>query len=471
MHICFICEGSYPYIAGGVASWVQMVIKAFPQHSFSIWSIATTKEEMSTYRYELPENVTEVKTFYLGETFFSNQYKKVRLKHKEKQVLEDIIIGKPGEVSWKEALELIMKYREHLTDLLMSEDFFDITLKLYQSSESRTPFNEYLWNLRGMYFPFMSIMSDDLIKADLYHSVSTGYAGMLGSVASFIYKKPYLLSEHGIYTREREEDIIRSNWLKGEFKELWIDFFKKISMISYHQASIVTSLFETNREIQIELGCPKEKIRVIPNGVEIESFEHLKERTEESKEYFNIGAVLRIVPIKDVKTMLLAYLTLKKKVPASRLYILGNYDENPEYYGECLELTHEMNITDVYFTGQVNIKDYLKQFDLLLLTSISEGQPLAILEGMAAGLPFVCTNVGDCKNLLKGNAGDELGNAGFIVPVMDVRALADKLIFCEAHRSLLKDMGETARKRVEKYYQKKDFLLQYEELYNQLGGV
>ena len=41
-------------------------------------------------------------------------------------------------------------------------------------------------------------------------------------------------------------------------------------------------------------------------------------------------------------------------------------------------------------TGRVNIKDYLKQTDILVLTSISEGQPLAMLEGMASGLPWVC---------------------------------------------------------------------------------
>ena len=47
MRGCLICEGSYPYVAGGVSSWVQMLCSAFSDVEFVIWSIATTREEMS----------------------------------------------------------------------------------------------------------------------------------------------------------------------------------------------------------------------------------------------------------------------------------------------------------------------------------------------------------------------------------------------------------------------------------------
>ena len=79
---------------------------------------------------------------------------------------------------------------------------------------------------------------------------------------------------------------------------------------------------------------------------------------------------------------------------------MGNCRENPEYYQECLDLLAELKTEDVEFVGQVNIKEHLSDIDLLLLSSISEGQPLAILEGLAAGIPFVATNVGNCKALL-----------------------------------------------------------------------
>ncbi len=469
MRVCLICEGSYPYVSGGVSSWIQMLIENYSDIEFIIWSIATNKEEMSDYKYNLPSNVKKVKTFYISEHRIEGHYRKIKLDSNDKEVLRNLLIGDLNSIEWKECLCLMKKYQKNLVNILMSKDFFNISLELYRMGYSKTSFNEFLWSLRGMYFPFMKILSEDMIEADIYHAVSTGYAGMLGSIASNVKNKPLLLSEHGIYTREREEDIIRSNWLRGSFKELWINFFKKMSLITYNQANIVTTLFEVNKTLQIELGCPEEKILIIPNGVDINDFSDLNPRSEESKKYFNIGAILRIVPIKDVKTMLLAFANVKKLVPNAKLNILGNYDENPEYYNECVQLVNMLLIEDVVFYGQANIKEYLNEFDLLLLTSISEGQPLSVLEGMASGIPYICTNVGDCKSLLEGNCGDNLGLSGFIVPIMDTQALTKQIVYCAKNKEKISKMGMVGKARVSKYYKKSYFLEKFKEIYEELG--
>lgn len=474
MKICMVCEGSYPYVSGGVAGWLQMLIKATPDAEFVIWSIATTSQEMNTYKYELPSNVTAVQTFYLGEKSLANieGCKNVRITPAEEQVLRGLVTAPPEDIEWEACLKLIKKHRRHLNHILMGGTFFDIALELYQQNENKSVFNEYLWSLRGMYSPFMAILSEDFPEADIYHSVSTGYAGIVAAVASYVSGKPFLLSEHGIYTREREEDIIRAKWLKGEFKALWISFFKKVSIIAYKQASVVTTLFETNRTLQMELGCPEEKIELIPNGVDSDMFEPqvLPPRSEESKQYFNIGAILRMVPIKDIKTMIVGFGIAKKRLPNARLNLLGNYDENPDYYHQCREIVREMQIEDVYFHGQVAIRNYLPEYDLLLLTSISEGQPLAILEGLAAAKPYICTNVGDCKNLLHGFGDDTEGDAGFIIPIMDAEALADRIIYSAQHPDELIKMGKAGQRRVRKYYQKTAFLDKFHRIYKELGG-
>ena len=54
MRVCLICEGSYPYIPGGVSSWVQMLCSQFQDVEFVVWAIATTREEMPEYRCRLP---------------------------------------------------------------------------------------------------------------------------------------------------------------------------------------------------------------------------------------------------------------------------------------------------------------------------------------------------------------------------------------------------------------------------------
>lgn len=468
MRVCLICEGSYPYVAGGVAGWVQMLCKSLSDIEFVIWSIATTKEEMSEYKYTLPPNVVEVKTIYLGNDTFHTNYKKVKLSVNEKEVLKGLVSYTSGEIDWQSTLGFIKKYKARLVDILMGEDFYHICREEYDKTEKTQSFLAYLWNFRGMYFPFMDILADDILKADIYHSLSTGYAGILGSVASYIEKKPFVVSEHGIYTREREEDIIRSDWVQGGFKELWIDFFKKISTIAYQQANVVTSLFQVNKSLQVELGCPEEKIRLIANGVAVDEYANLVSGNKLDKDGFHIGTVLRVVPIKDVKNMILAFEYVREQMPEAKLEILGGYDESPEYYEECLEMIRSLGIQNVTFYGRVNVKEYIPDIDVLLLSSISEGQPLAILEGMAAGIPFVSTNVGDCKNLLEGNEGDDLGKAGLIVPVMDSKAMAESILYLARNPEKRRKMGEVGRKRVTKYYKKESFLQQYYELYHSL---
>lgn len=470
MRVCLICEGCYPYVPGGVSGWIQMVCSAFSDIEFVVWSIATTREEMSAYSYKVPENVTAVHTLYLGDEQFQKGHKKVVLSAGEKEILRDLMIGSAERVDWVHTLELIKKYRRHMSDILMSESFFEICRDEYQRQGSKKIFQQFLWNLRGIYFPLMYILSGEIPEADLYHAVSTGYAGIMGSYASYVGKKPFLLTEHGIYTREREEDIIRSQWVAGEFKEIWIEFFKKLSYIAYRQADVVTSLFETNKSLQLELGCPEDKIVVIPNGVDAKEYSALERKREASDGVFQIGTVLRVVPIKDVKTMLLAFDIVKQAVPEARLNIMGNDKENPEYYQECLALLEELGTKDVVFMGLVNVKEYLPDMDLLLLSSISEGQPLAMLEGMAAGIPYVATNVGNCKAMLEGESGDTLGLAGLVVPVMNSEAMADAIIRCIRDPRLRRRMGETGRKRVERFYSRKVMLERFHSLYESLGG-
>ena len=107
---------------------------------------------------------------------------------------------------------------------------------------------------------FFLAMQSDLPKADLYHCVATGYSGVLGSMAKLLHPESALLiSEHGIYTREREEEIIKASWIRGLYKNLWIEQFAKMSLFAYQTADKVTSLFEHARTLQIELGCPEEK--------------------------------------------------------------------------------------------------------------------------------------------------------------------------------------------------------------------
>ena len=124
-------------------------------------------------------------------------------------------------------------------------------------------------------------------------------------------------------------------------------------------------------------------------------------------------------------------------------------------------------LKDVFFTGSINVVDYLGKMDIFLLTSISEGQPLSILEAFAAKIPCIATNVGNCQGLIYGEM-DQLGDAGIIVPVMSINKIADAIVKLASDSTLREQMGEVGYLRVTNYYEEKKYLESYKKLYEEL---
>lgn len=464
MKICFFSEGSYPHVPGGVSSWMDTMIRSFPEHEFIIYAVGAEKKMRGDFAYEIPENVIGIHEIFLDELqFVDYKGKRKKFNIKKEQYNELIRLIRGEEFNWDIIFSFFKDFdQKDVGEFFLSRAFFNIIKEVYALDFPYTPFTEFVWTMRSMYLPLFFLLSNEFPEADIYHSVSGGYGGILASYASFLNKKPFILSEHGIYTREREEEIIKADWVKSYYKDIWIKFFHNFSRCAYTHATKVTSLFSVNRTLQIELGCPEEKITIIPNGVDISSFEQLK-FTKRPKEV-NIGAIVRVVPIKDIKTLLQAFKVVKEKVPNASLYIMGPDGESPEYYEECLQMADYLKLEDVHFTGRVQINEYLKFMDFMVLTSISEGQPLGVLEAMAAKKAHVTTNVGACKELLLG-LDDGFGTAGYVEYVMDHVGLAKRMIELATHSELAREMGENGYNRVKKYYQKKDFIDRYRQLY------
>lgn len=468
MRICLIAEGSYPYVTGGVSSWIQMLISNMKEHEFIIYAISAKKDDKLTYKYEIPENVLEIKDIYLeiDESKKRRSKKKVTLQESEKEILKNLMVGKYFQ--WSDMFDCMKRLKEYNTvDILMSEDFFDITRDVAKEYYPYIVFNDFFWTMRSMMLTIFEILKSDISKADIYHSVSTGYAGLLGAMGKYMNDGKFLLTEHGIYTREREEEIIKADWVKGYFKDNWIKYFYSVSRAAYTYSDKVISLFEKNRKLQIELGCNENKIEIIPNGVSLEDFKNINAYKDEA-EIINVGAIVRVVPIKDIKTLIQAFVEANEEYKNMRLYIIGPTDEDEEYKKECDDLIESMQNENIIFTGRVNVADYIGKMDVLVLSSISEGQPLVILEGMAARKPFVSTDVGSCKELLYGSKEDNLGDCGIIVPVMGYREMAQGILKLARDKRLRENMGRIGLERVSKYYTLEQFIDGYKNIYREL---
>lgn len=471
MKICIVAEGCYPYVMGGVSSWIDSMIKSFPNIEFCILTIISDREQSGKFLYTLPENVTEVYEAYLNDFDWSKKRKygrRTKLNKKEYSALRSIILD--NHVEWDVLFDMFQNKKISIDDLLMGADFLQIVQECYDMKYSQIVFSDFLWTVRSIYLPLFLVMQTKLPKADFYHCVATGYAGLLGSMAKYKYGSGLLVSEHGIYTREREEEIIKAFWVAGIYKNIWIEQFRKMSRLAYERADKVTSLYAHAKELQIELGCPEGRIMVTPNGINMERFADLPGKTTEEKDWINIGAVLRVTPIKDVKTMIRAFAYAKEEVPNIKLWIMGPTEEDEEYAQECFDLVESMQISDVIFTGRVDVRQYLGRMDFTILTSISEGMPLTILESYAAKKPVIATDVGNCKGLIYGES-DHFGAAGILTHIMNVSEITQAIVKLATTPELRYEMGEIGYKRVEKSYRIEQMKETYKGIYQELGAL
>lgn len=472
MRICLLTEGSYPYVVGGVSSWVQMLMEGLPEYEFFIYSIGAEAKDRGNYKYRFPENCKGIQEVFLDEILRlpSSGMRTHALTAEERETLHALVQGEaPLELP---GLARVLRRREWKSplDLFMTSDFFDVIARVYRERYSYLPFTDYFWTLRSMLLPLFFLLSQPLPEADVYHSVATGYCGVLGGMAALLYRKPFMITEHGIYSREREAEIIKSDWAKGDFKSIWIRYFYHLAQLAYASADHVYTLFEHNARIEAELGCDPEKIGIVPNGIHMERFAGISELTEHAGPIV-IGAVVRVVPIKDIVTLLRAFFLVHRALPETELYVMGNMEEDPEYVALCKRTVETLGIEGVTFTGSIDVAAYLPRMDVLVLSSISEGQPLSVLEGFAAHRPYVTTDVGCCRELIYGDSTDTLGTAGAVVAPMDYEAMAREILRLARDYKLRKEMAAVGYERCRRGYTYEHFIASYRRIYEEEGQV
>jgi glycosyltransferase involved in cell wall biosynthesis len=253
-------------------------------------------------------------------------------------------------------------------------------------------------------------------------------------------------------------------------RKLWISFFEVLGRLTYSAADPIITLYEANRSKQIEYGADPKRSYVIPNGIRLERFIPLRDKRPKNIPPI-LGLIGRVVPIKDIKTYIRAISSICKEIPEAEGWIIGPEDEDIKYANECHALVDSLGMQDkVKFLGFQNIDDILPQLGLMTLSSISEGQPLVILEGYAAGLPTLATDVGSCRELVEGRAGEDakLGSAGAIVPIANPKAMADAAVALLSNDKAWYAAQAASIARVEKYYTEGKFLDDYRLAYKEI---
>jgi glycosyltransferase involved in cell wall biosynthesis len=487
LDVLFFCEGTYPYVSGGVSSWIHQLITGMPELKFGILYLATSESAEREMKYKLPPNLVHMVEFYLYDFVDfprATSGSSVQAWEDVGPFLRGLFRGE-GE-GFPRAYNAVCG--EHglpalsYQDLTRSKGSWDLLVDVYQSNFKQSSFSDFFWSWRYAHYPLYKLFAADIPKARVYHAVTTGWCGLLGAIAARRHGRPLLLTEHGLYVNERRIEISQADWIfvdapkqgqleigLGTFKELWINLFTGLGKVTYQEADHIFTLFEGNRKLQIDYGAPADRIQIIPNGVNLDVHSNPPARAlAHDASRFRVGFVGRIVPIKDVKTLIKAARIVAQQVPDVEFYLCGPYDEDEDYYAECNTLVDALGLGQVVrFTGPVDVKSYYPCFDVQVLTSISEGQPLVILEGFCSALPCVASDVGACREMIVGRGAEDeaLGPAGLVTWVGNPRQTAEAILKLYREPSLRQRMGQAGQQRVRKYYDQKQLLESYAQIY------
>ena len=382
--------------------------------------------------------------------------------------------------------------RFSMKDFLFSEKGWEKIRQDYHEYCDHPSFNDYFWLIRTIHMPIFTLVAAAQLvpKARVYHSISTGYAGFLGSILQKTRQKPLMLSEHGIYTKERKIDLVHVSWIAdqgnlfktgmdehiGHLRTVFIRFYEALGQMTYTASNPVISLSRANRKKQIEDGADRKDTVIIPNGIKLERFRRIREKRGNTPPPV-LGLIGRVVPIKDVKTFIRAICILCNHLPKAQGWIIGPEDEDQKYAEECKTLADNLDLADnIRFFGFQHIDHFLPQLGLLVLTSISEGQPLAILEAFASGLPVVATDVGFCRGMIHGDSEEDcaLGSAGMVTPIADPSSTAHAALELLGNTLRWQEARQAAVTRVDRYYDEnmlfKSYRSQYNMALNRHGG-
>ncbi|MFC3174625.1 GT4 family glycosyltransferase PelF [Novosphingobium bradum] len=477
--VCMIVEGAYPYVTGGVASWLQELMTSLPELSFSIVAIKAN-ERPQPWQVSPPANVVEIIEVPLSRS------------HTRRYPFDPAVVDRIGRLLLTFLMDGDLADLGALTQaiarlpsgseahqIVAAPEIFALLTQYYEVHLGTASFHHFFWAMQILLGGLLAVLAAPLPRARVYHTLSTGYSGLMAARARLETARPALLTEHGIYLLERQIEIMMVDWLGDQIEtglglerdcfdltDLWGRAFESYGRACYDACDPIVSLYGANSQVQKRLGADDARLRIIPNGIRLERFAGIV--PQPSPRPLLVALIGRVVPIKDIKTFIRAAALARLQVPEARFVVLGPEDEDPDYSGECRALVDELDLVEAFtFAGRVNVAEWLGRIDLVVLTSLSEAQPLVILEAGACGIPAIAPDVGSCRELLEGSSGSA---GGVITALVDPEATANAMVRLLRDPELRHSMGEAMRERVRRDYDWSGIVAQYRDLYHDLSA-
>ncbi|MEU6271410.1 GT4 family glycosyltransferase PelF [Streptomyces populi] len=445
-HVTMLTEGTYPHVHGGVSTWCDQLVKGMPEVDFHIVSLTGSGRE--PVAWELPPNVyrhTRVPTWGprpgrarppigRAQRRFAEIYERFLLSFLDPDSPEDFgdalyelaVLARDGRLSaalsGEAALRSLMwiwtmphlptaAARPTVHDALVATDLLEHALR-----------------------PLGVRLPEDCVA----HAVSSGLATLPALVAHHLDGVPFLLTEHGIYLRERYLGY-RGAGERWPVKAFMLGFHRELNSLGYRAADLITPCNRYNRRWEERGGADGNRIRTVYNGVDPHAFPHAGPEPAVP----TLTWCGRIDPIKDLETLLRAYAMVRAELPDTRLRLFGPVPPGGEAYRTRLEkLAAELGVTDgLTFEGRITeVWRAYAAGHVVMLSSISEGFPFSIIEAMSCGRTTVSTDVGGVR--------EAVGDTGIVVPPREPEKMAAAALALLRDEERRLELGELSRQRV-----------------------
>jgi len=449
-----VTEGSYPIRTGGLSTLAHFLIRAMNNVRFHVYAVTSPEFTKPTYP-KLPN----VASYIIAPLMTPFPDKAIKMPAKVSagiaRSMQNTLYGTPLDL---EVIVNAYKYYGLDKSWLLSRECWDSIIDYYSKNAPDEPFVDSYWNIFNLYALVFDILSvlPKLPKADIYHALSAGHAGIISALGKLLYKRSFILTEQGLYLIERQQELSRQD-ITEFYRSQHMRFAETIVKTVYKYSDRVVPPSSRHVAIETGLGLPIGKIKIIRNGIEVDKFVPGPLRNGSIPA---VGCFARVVSIKGIEVLIEAARIILEKQKAD-FFVLGEVQEE-DYYQECLKLVERVGIGDRFkFMGHVNTLDWYRKVDIFTLSSHSEGVPYALLEAMSCGLPSVCTAVGGVPDILT-------DGTGYLVPPNQPEQLADKLGLLIADRDLRRQMGEKASRVANEKYDVRDMAANFEKLYREV---
>ena len=486
INVLLITEGTYPFNFGGVSTWAHSLCEKISNVSYSLYSINAVVE--SKPKYSLSSNVKKVIQVPMWSpeepldcVDYDIKYSSI-LKRREittekrilssfvpyfKNFIQEIYSEKQSAVVLNECMFNMWKffqkydYKVTISSEAVWNTFCETVKSVLPQEELKEVSLEDVTTAMRWIYRFMIPIAIEVPKSDISHVTISGIAVLPALSLKYKYNTPILVTEHGVFIRERLIAISAADY-SYFLKKMLIHFSECITKLVYYHASQITTVSKFNIAWEKFYGADVNKIKLIYNGVDHNFFKP-REKPLHLKDIPTVVAAARIFDLKDILTMIRTCDVVRKTIPTVKFLVYGNKDAVPEYTEKCEKLITDLGVEENFILAGFHENPELiySEGDISILTSISEGFPYTVIESMSCGIPVISTDVGGVSEALD-------DTCGYICKPKDYNEIAEKVIKLLQNKQLRDWMGENAREKVKDNFTIENFILDFEKTYESL---